>query len=92
MVAHRPAVRQLESRRLMQVAADRGCVGRRPAAGRGEMRRSSVKSSYEQISRLFLWMMAVFGVWQGRVVVGESVVFLRATRRLGLCVGRALAG
>ena len=37
MVAHRPAVRQLESRRLMQVAADRGRFGRRPAAGRGEM-------------------------------------------------------
>ena len=37
-------------------------------------------------------MMAVGGVWQGRVVVGEVVVFLRATRRLGLCVGRALAG
>lgn len=37
-------------------------------------------------------MMAVGGVQQGRVGVGVGVVFLRATRRLGLCVGRALAG
>jgi hypothetical protein len=93
MVAHRPAVRQLESRRLMQVAADRGWVGRRLAAGRGEMGGLiELKRSYEQISRRFLSMMAVGGVWQGRVVVGEAVGFLRATRRLGLCVGRALAG
>jgi hypothetical protein len=42
--------------------------------------------------RRFLSLMAVGGVQQGRVVVGEAVGFLRATRRLGLCVGRALAG
>ncbi len=100
MVAHRPAVRQLESRRLMQVAADRRRVDRRPAAGRGETRGLiELKRSYEQISRRFLWMMAVGGVRRGRVVVGEAVGFLQATRRLGLVcragpcrVGRSLDG
>jgi hypothetical protein len=57
MVAHRPAVRQLESRRLMQVAVDRGRAGRRPAAGRGETRGLiDLKCSFEQISRLVFWI------------------------------------
>lgn len=99
MVAHRPAVRQLESRRLMQVAADRGRVGRRSAAGAArwedsdnqKVQMNKFLGSFSGL-RLVLWLMAIGGVWQGRVVVREVVGFLRATRRLGLCVGRALAG
>ena len=103
MVAHRPAVRQLESRRLMQVAADRGRVGRRSAAGAArwedsdnqKVQMNKFLGSFSGF-RLVLWLMAVGGVQQGSVVVGKVVGkvvgFLRATRRLGLCVGRALAG